>query len=186
MTSGRPHIAWTDAQLKRMRAIVESGDLTLADIGRRFRCSEHEIRRQTIAGGWTNPNAEKVKPKAKTEVGIISRPSATFLHNRPPGGMPIEAALQSIAMVAHNPDRGALLNTTYRRIPGGDLMRALRGAWKATEGHQERRTRVETIIRAMAAKIAPGEPLLVSPANLGLLRSFAGIETVKRKARAAA
>lgn len=102
-----------------------------------------------------------------------------YIHNGPPGGMPIDAALSCIAMVAFDDHRGALLNTTYKRIPGRDLMLALRGAWKATEGQTERRTRVETIIRAMAAKIAPGEALLVSPANLGLLRSFAGISKGK-------
>jgi len=185
MTSGRPHIAWTDAQLKRMRAIVESGDLTLADIGRRFRCSEHEVRRQTVAGGWVNPNAEKVKPKPKAEAGIISRPSATFLHNRPPGGMPVEAARRAIASAAFA--RGVVVaSSTFREIPAATLTRAIKGACEKTRDNEERRTRVETIVRSIASKLGNPGPVQVYPSALGVLESFAGITTPGGRKRRAA
>lgn len=185
MTSGRPHIAWTDAQLKRMRAIVESGDLTLADIGRRFRCSEHEVRRQTVAGGWVNPNVEKVKPKPK-EQAVISRSTAVYdIHNRPPGGMPIDAARQAIASAAFA--RGVVVaSSTFREIPAATLTRAIKGACEKTRDNEERRTRVETIIRSIASKLGNPGPVQVYPSALGVLESFAGItKPARRKARAA-
>lgn len=103
------------------------------------------------------------------------------VNNRPPGGMPVNAALQAIASAAWS--RGAVVampSGTFNELAPGDLMRACRGAWQQSLGNEERAVRVETIIRAIAARLGQPGPVQVSPTSLGVLRSFAGIETAKR------
>lgn len=96
--------------------------------------------------------------------------------------IPVNAALQNIASAAWS--RGAVVampNGTFRDLPAADLMRACRGAWQRSLGDTDRATRVETIIRAIAARLHQPGPVQVSPTSLGVLRSFAGIETAAGK-----
>lgn len=98
--------------------------------------------------------------------------------------IPLEAALQNIASAAWS--RGAVValpGGTFRDLAPGDLMRACRGAWTAALGNDERTTRVETIVRSIAARLVQPGPVQVSPAALGVLRSAAGIETAATKRR---
>jgi len=184
MKAGQYIRQWGDAELRRMQRCVECGDYTVTDISKRFHCSYDQVVRLIAEHGWRNPHAENVKPKPKTEAGIISRPSATFLHNRPPGGMPIDAARQAIASAAHS--RGVVIgSSTFREIPAADLMRAIRGAWERSQADEGKRARVETIIRSIASKLGNPGPVHVIPTTLGVLESFAGITTPARRKRAA-
>lgn len=98
-------------------------------------------------------------------------------NNRPPGGMPIEAALQNIASAAHL--RGVEVTNAgivVGSLPAADLMRALRGAWTKTKDAEHRGQRVEIIIRSVAARLMQGGPVQIAGSSLGVLRSFAGIK----------
>lgn len=104
------------------------------------------------------------------------------VNNRPPGGMPIAAALQGIASAAHL--RGVEITrngTAAGTLPAGDLMRALRGAWEKTKGQPKRGDRAEIIIRSVAARLAQGGPVQIVASSLGVLRSMAGIATTPAK-----
>lgn len=106
------------------------------------------------------------------------------VNNRSPGGMPVNAALQAIASAAWS--RGAVVampSGAFKALPPADLMRACRGAWTAVLGNDERTTRVETIVRSIASRLVQPGPVQVSPTALGVLRSFAGIETAATKRR---
>lgn len=102
-------------------------------------------------------------------------------NNRPPGGMPMEAALQNIASAAHLRGVVIMKNGVASDIPltAADLMRALRGAWTKTQGSEQRAARAEVIIRSVAARLQQGGPVQVVASSLGVLRSFAGIATEK-------
>jgi hypothetical protein len=63
--AGRKSREWTDVELKRMRAAVESGDLTVAAVSQRFRCSMQQVRDLIAEHGWRNPYAERSAPKPK-------------------------------------------------------------------------------------------------------------------------
>lgn len=96
--------------------------------------------------------------------------------------IPINAALQMIASAAWS--RGAVIanpSGTFTTLPAADLMRACRGAWQRSLGNDDRAVRVETIIRAVAARLHQPGPVQVSPTSLGVLRSFAGIVVAKAK-----
>lgn len=181
MTAGQPR-GLSPSEIKRMRAIVESGDMILADIARRFRCSAKRIRDLTDKYGWRNPHAERVKPKTEAS-RIVSRPAVIFHDTtdarRP--AIPIDAARQNIASAAFA--RGVVVGTTtFKPLHAVDLMRAIRGAWDAVkEGDEQRRNRVEVIIRSIAGRLSLEGPVQVSPASLGVLRSFAGGTTGRRK-----
>jgi len=73
MTSGRKPRAWKPGELKRMRNVVEAGELNIEQIGRHFKCSEHEVRRLTVEQGWTNPNTRKFTKPPKNGVSYWNR-----------------------------------------------------------------------------------------------------------------
>lgn len=97
--------------------------------------------------------------------------------------MPINAALQSIASAAWSRGAVVAMPSGFRDLAPADLMRACRGAWTAVLGNEERAARVETIIRAIAARLGQPGPVQVQPTSLGVLRSFAGIEAAAGKRR---
>ena len=50
---------WSPAELHRMQGVVESGEVKLAEVGRRFRCSRHTVVALIARHGWRNPHAER-------------------------------------------------------------------------------------------------------------------------------
>ncbi len=188
MKTGRPTTvrAWSATDLRRMRVMVEDGECTMTTISQRFRTSIPEIRRLTAEHGWRDPRAAGRAPKPRAATPA-SRPVVFDVNNRPPGGIGIHAALQCIASAAWS--RGAVIakpSGTFDDLAAGDLMRALRGAWERSQGNDDRLVRVETIIRAVAARLSQPGPVQITPTSLGVVNSFAGIlseSAGKRRAR---
>lgn len=58
---------WLPAEMKRMRAAVERGE-RMSLIGKRFACSERQVRRFAQDNGWTIPHAERSRPKKGRKV----------------------------------------------------------------------------------------------------------------------
>ncbi len=51
--------AYTGAELKRMRAAVERGDVNLTEIAKRFRCSRHTVVKLIATHGWHDTRGMK-------------------------------------------------------------------------------------------------------------------------------
>lgn len=104
--------------------------------------------------------------------------ASAFLHDsdarRPI--LAIDAALQQIASAAHL--RGVVVQrgTRVQEIPAADLMRALRGAWRHSEGM--RRDQIEGLIRGTATRLQHAGPVVILAQSYGLARSVAGLNKI--------
>jgi len=90
------------------------------------------------------------------------------------GLLPIEAALQNIASAAHS--RGVVTTRADRpvgEVAAGRLMATLRGAWRAMRDDEQRRRRVERVIRHVAGGLWIEGPVRIPSALLAICASYA-------------
>ena len=95
----------------------------------------------------------------------------------------LDTTLKNIASAAFA--RGAVVgSSTFKELSPRELMRALRGAWEASQSNPATARRVETGIRAIEKRLEFGGPVAVSPQNFGFLASVSGARKGAKKGRA--
>lgn len=107
------------------------------------------------------------------------------VNNRPPGGMPMESAMQNIASAAHARGAVTVSSGVFKEIPARDLMIALRGALTKSQTNPEKLERIQSIIRTVAARLMQPGPVQIAASLLGQARSYAGLLAAAPKAKRA-